>query len=495
MTKPWLILLTLCALSLAARKVIIEHDDGTQEVFLPAPATQPTPPAPTSRPTTFGLNLDANVDWSGLGWSVDAMRTFRPWSADGKTNSYMRGYPGGVYRCLWRGDAKLQWGGRAWKQTPPIRDGEYWRVDVTIAQADGIATLAVTGAIPTELHLFQPGEDWGTVCTSQFKRFVQPFTTLRFMDWAGTNRVGTWAQRRLPNEVIQATYNDKPQRGVAWELMVLVCNETGKDAWVNVPDTYDDGEVVELAKIWRGLEPGRICYVAHSNEVWNGSFDQNPRLVARAKAGNISLAALHAERTVRIGEIFREQLGDRVRPVLEVWASQPAFAEDALKAIPPPANAKIWAIAPALYVSTLDSFEQAAPSTQPVARTADQFASELTRRASESWNVNARHVALARQYELPGRVLIYEGGQHQVVNLYNGIFKRATNVAGKQGVNDSPLIAGFQHAWAGMARREFPDGALVMHYCTAGPDWGLAHHVLDVTNPKYVATTQEAAAN
>ena len=85
-------------------------------------------------------------------------------------------------------------------------------------------------------------------------------------------------------------------RGAAWEYMVELANETGKDLWINVPERATDDYVNKLALLckygsdginpytgpqanpaWPPLNSNLKLYVEFSNEVWNtaGSFEQS----------------------------------------------------------------------------------------------------------------------------------------------------------------------------------------------------------------------------
>ena len=132
---------------------------------------------------------------------------------------------------------------------------------------------------------------------------------------------------------------------MAWEYAIQFWNETGKDAWVNIPFTADDDYIAQLATLLKSkLNPGLKIYVEYSNEVWNcwGPFPGNANrdaALAEVQANpNSPLNFDHiypsadpngwelpsrriAFQTVKISNIFRQVFGDadmmtRVRPVM-----------------------------------------------------------------------------------------------------------------------------------------------------------------------------------
>lgn len=137
----------------------------------------------------------------------------------------------------------------------------------------------------TNLSVMRAGYAAGTTFTTPAKNLLAKFSVIRFMDFAQTN--GTtevnWSDRRLPNYASQAAAG--PKGGVAWEYAIQLCNETGKDMWINIPVLASDDYITQLATLLKngstvggvtydGLDAGRKVYIEFSNEVWNTSFDQ-----------------------------------------------------------------------------------------------------------------------------------------------------------------------------------------------------------------------------
>lgn len=77
---------------------------------------------------------------------------------------------------------------------------------------------------------------WKPAVVSDLKPFRK--AALRMMDAGMTNRnnVSRWADRRQKGDADQTPdWSPQGSRGVAYEWMVLLCNEVGINCWVNVP--------------------------------------------------------------------------------------------------------------------------------------------------------------------------------------------------------------------------------------------------------------------
>jgi hypothetical protein len=167
------------------------------------------------------------------------------------------------------------------------------------------------------------------------------------MNWVGGNNVDPgynaadnaldWSERTLPH--MRQTQGE----GVAWEYVLELANQTGKNVWINVPIHASDDYVVGLAVLLRDrLHPGATVYVESSNEVWNPLFTQHEYNLLAAQAevarggspldddGSVRpeqwAQRRHVKRLVEIGEHFRTVFGgaaERVRVVHCWWSEQP----------------------------------------------------------------------------------------------------------------------------------------------------------------------------
>jgi hypothetical protein len=100
---------------------------------------------------------------------------------------------------------------------------------------------------------------------------LEPFRSLRFMDWGLTNNstLKRWDDRPRIGDY---TYT---LRGVPYEWMIDICNLKKADCWVCIPHEADDDYIRKMAELFRdGLDPSLKIYVEYSNEIWNWMFDQ-----------------------------------------------------------------------------------------------------------------------------------------------------------------------------------------------------------------------------
>jgi hypothetical protein len=104
-------------------------------------------------------------------------------------------------------------------------------------------------------------------------RALQPYRTLRFMQFQGTVEVldpEPWAQR---SRVDDALWGDGWTRIPPIELIVELSNLLGAEPWVNMPYWADDAYVRAFAQLARErLVTTLPIWVEYANEVWNGAY-------------------------------------------------------------------------------------------------------------------------------------------------------------------------------------------------------------------------------
>lgn len=215
-----------------------------------------------------------------------------------------------------------------------------------------------------------------TLFSAPIKSLISKFSVIRFMDFLATNWSvqSNWTDRPLPSwpsfqRYPTGTYNGWQGFGGPLEHVILLSNETGRDAWINIPAHATDDYILKVAQMFaygsNGINPYTSAqtnplypplnanlnvYVEYSNEVWNGGFQQfadNCKTASDALvAGNSpldwdsswNLVAYNpataqsdgwnwtfcdrqtTKRTVEISNIFRSvfgnAMGTRIRPVL-----------------------------------------------------------------------------------------------------------------------------------------------------------------------------------
>ncbi|MFN0201691.1 MAG: PKD domain-containing protein, partial [Bacteroidia bacterium] len=150
--------------------------------------------------------------------------------------------------------------------TVPSTSGNIW-IDVSISQSGNyIRNFRLVKADEESLN---PNI---ALFNQTFLSRLSPFKALRFMDWGHTNGSPhvSWANRAKPT---MRTYGTV--RGVPYEMMIALGNQTQKDIWVCVPHLADSNYIAEMAKLFRdNLDPKLTIYLEYSNEVWNWIFSQ-----------------------------------------------------------------------------------------------------------------------------------------------------------------------------------------------------------------------------
>jgi Ca2+-binding RTX toxin-like protein len=195
-------------------------------------------------------------------------------------------YPGGVYYAEWEGVGELSWGFAATEQgevqalgnnrygaevlvDPSIEGGIYLRVD----------SIDINNPI-RDLHLWIPTEA-GSVATrpasetSSFHPFytagLEPFETLRFLNWSATNRstLVEWSDR----PTLDSARQTEAGRGVAFEYMIELANQLQQDLWINLPHQANDDFITQMATLFRDtVDPELKIRIEWSNEIWNFGF-------------------------------------------------------------------------------------------------------------------------------------------------------------------------------------------------------------------------------
>jgi fibronectin type 3 domain-containing protein len=154
----------------------------------------------------------------------------------------------------------------------------------------------------TNVKLMRPSAEQGTTPLATTVTFLpayetlcSKFSVLRFMDTTATNgnHAVNWADRTPPTWWSQSSAafdGTIVAHCMSWEYVVQLCNETGKDAWINVPRFASNSYITNLANLFKygsdGTNPytstqaspvypplnsGLHVYVEYGNELWNFS--------------------------------------------------------------------------------------------------------------------------------------------------------------------------------------------------------------------------------
>jgi RTX calcium-binding nonapeptide repeat (4 copies) len=172
---------------------------------------------------------------------------------------------------------------------------------------------------------------------------VDDFRVLRTHDWQGTNfsKVTDWT---LNDQTADQAFWIREGRGMPYELLVEMANETRSDLWINIPHMATDDYMKKAAEyVKANLDPDLRVYVEYTNEYWTTIFDQHPYLIQKGaeKFGDVPFANAQAygARASEMAQIFKTVFGaDGARLFPTVTLNHNAFnTEEALTMLTAPA--------------------------------------------------------------------------------------------------------------------------------------------------------------
>jgi hypothetical protein len=197
-------------------------------------------------------------------------------------------YPAGKYLVLYDGQGTIEYSfdakkdktassaGRDVIDVTPTNSGVYLKITATDPNKTGdyIRNIRV---IPVEAE--------NTYQTQQFNpdfiEKIQPFTTLRYMDWM---RINNSTQMEWSDRPTVSNANYSTSKGAPIEVVVNLANQTGSAPWFCMPHMATDEYITRFAEyVKQNLNPDVKIYVEYSNEVWNPDFDQYDWALEQAK--------------------------------------------------------------------------------------------------------------------------------------------------------------------------------------------------------------------
>ena len=231
-----------------------------------------------------------------------------------------------------------------------------------------------------------------------------------------------WNRRKLPGDPIQGRSHNERLESVAWEHFIDLCNDTGKDIWLNIPIAASDDYVRILASLVKSrLDTALKIYIENDNEVWNsapdfiGTYNYN-----QAEAASMGLTEEEniGRRAVRLSQLFAEVFGQeevnkRFRvilashaPMLKWWVIP--MLEYIRDNFGEPKDF-IYAISRQLYISSAN-----AETLSSDAIINELYESIRYQLADNPVNEAGRldWIRVAGEWELPGGATSYEGGIH-----------------------------------------------------------------------------------
>ncbi|HXI14161.1 MAG TPA: hypothetical protein VNM92_16175 [Thermoanaerobaculia bacterium] len=269
----------------------------------------------------------------------------------------------------WKGNADVRLAGCAFTasgsngaQTGNIADGR--RIYLCTGAAQSIEVQSMLTAI-TEIDAWlAPPDDPATPSVNESTsgtlegQFFHPillqriadrnWSFIRFMDWGATNASPQqdWIDRRRPGYAFKSGVLNKRspsaqaqgdrETGAPFEDMVRLCNETGKNMWINIPHLATNDFITKLAQTIRfgsdGVNPHTSVtanpkfaplnsslkvYVEFSNEIWsNGfAFPQGAWAIEEAAKVGLTREQFIARRFSDSWRIFQQVFGGTARLV------------------------------------------------------------------------------------------------------------------------------------------------------------------------------------
>jgi hypothetical protein len=366
----------------------------------------------------------------------------------------------------------------------------------------------------SNVKLLRPGyTDDSKTFTAPFLKSIEPFNTIRFMDYLLTNNstISTWDTRATP------TYASMNHKGGCYEWAIDLGNMTGKDVWLNVPHMADDNFILQLANLVKAkLKPGINCYLEYSNEVWNYMFDQATwNLEAAQKeiaAGDTNYKKVSptnkyfwgwarvGKMAVKIANTFRSVMGNdpRIRVILSGQVANPAVVRASLKYIEVAHGAPknfIYGIAGAPYFGNNKEFCNRDGLTTnaffgPYSLTYDGVVKSgsnylYDRSFSTSGDAVKTMMTDAKNYGV--KAVCYEGGLD--LGQYDNSVEAKVGTCRDPRIG--PCIKNNLKQWFDHGGDVFCYFSLTSRYQKWGY-WGLTDDIRNLTIPKYVAAAEIA---
>lgn len=331
-------------------------------------------------------------------------------------------YPSGTYVMLYEGEGEIE------LQTPIglIRKAGQGRLEIDVNSKKGMFAINIV-AINPENHLrnirmIAPGLESHYQTNPWHPAFLKRWAgvaCIRVMDMMATNHSTQkdWQNRPKPEDVSYAV------KGVPVELLVDLANRLDTDIWFCMPHLATNDYVEQFAKVVKNsLKPHLHAWVEHSNEVWNGGFDQHHYATKQGQALRLSNQAweggflYHAKRSVEIFKIWEVVFGER-RRLVNVMAAQAANAWLSFQLLKTPdalSYTDVLAIAPYVSMNVPIEAEVGGLSASKVAAwSLDQvfgYINTVALPEANRWIDENKQVADAYGVKL----VAYEAGQHLV---------------------------------------------------------------------------------
>ena len=200
----------------------------------------------------------------------------------------------------------------------PIDDGIAVGLDATDPNNTGNYIHDIKLYRAQDAELIDAGERFNPNWQNQ----IDDFGILRTHDWQNTNFPDVVDPSRNFFSADQALWG-KDGRGMPYELIADLANETRSDLWINIPHTANDNYMrVVAAYVKEHLNPDLKVQVEFSNEYWTTIFDQHPYFkasgIARYGTAEFATGQNYAVQAAHVADIFSAEFGKsstQLRPV------------------------------------------------------------------------------------------------------------------------------------------------------------------------------------
>ncbi len=338
----------------------------------------------------------------------------------------MSDWPTGQYIVLYDGKGKIVFSGSidSYQETSP------GRIELNISDTTGIMEMSIDSSDVNDpirnIRILLPGTE-ATYTTQPFYTpwldRLAPFKIIRFMDWGHTNNWGQVDEYTIgPNEMVDWTARSKTDyytythfKGVPYELMVKLLNDTDKDGWICVPHTASENYIRTMADYFRdNLESGRHLYIEYSNEIWNWDFGQTNWLY---QYGCVETGMDWPEGIVpyiqNCMDYWTEEFAGQLDRITRVVAIQTSWLDVAQRVVNNMNPDSYDAIAATYYFGFSDQGESALDNLGASATVAD-----IDFYARENWPTELGYIrsidSLAKSKNK--KLVFYEGGQSLLPN-------------------------------------------------------------------------------
>jgi hypothetical protein len=235
-----------------------------------------------------------------------------------------------------------------------------------------------------------------------FVQKLKIFSTLRYMDFTGTNsfNITSWSERA---QVDDLTYMI---RGAPLEMIPILSKLTSTDIWICLPHLADDEYINNIADyLFKNTQAHVKIYIEYSNEVWNQLFSQGRYAVIKGKELGISQFEFYSLRSVQIFTIFEKYFPlERIIRILSTQTVSTYISEKILK------YNNAYLHADALGVTgyfSCDLTNHAMAARVPI-MSFDQMFAKCDASLPNEINYIKKQLAIAAKYNIS--IAYYEGG-------------------------------------------------------------------------------------